>query len=60
MGHVTLVIGGSVRVSARVIFLHPFHDIAVLKFDPEGLQELIGEIALNRSPGSKCVLRASP
>lgn len=34
IGDMTLTFGGAVRVPGHVVYLHPLHDIAIVKYDP--------------------------
>ncbi|MDF1563613.1 MAG: trypsin-like peptidase domain-containing protein [Deltaproteobacteria bacterium] len=51
LGDCTVTFGGSLRVPAEVVFLHPLHDVAVVRYDPK----LIG-----KTPVRPAVLRDRP
>lgn len=51
LGDLTLTFGGAVRVPAEVVWLHPVHDVAVLRFDPAAVGALeVGEVAFVDRP----------
>ena len=39
LAEVEVIVGGVARLPAQVVALHPVHDVAVLRFDPSGLEQ---------------------
>ncbi len=53
LAEVEVVVGGVSRLPARVVALHPVHNVAVLRFDPSGLEHAGLEPAELREPFEK-------
>lgn len=46
MGDITITVADSIMISASVVFVHPTHNVSVIKYDPS----LIGSTPIKNAP----------